>query len=85
MQTEDLGAVIHEAIPATAYRRDGAEWVIETPDGTVGARAALGWPEAELALPLTEPQPFPLHAIVRRVAPAYLAWLKRQDLREPDL
>ncbi len=72
---------------------DGWAWIgcngrgvaLGTALGRELARAALGWPEAELALPLTEPQPFPLHAIVRRVAPTYLAWLKRQDLREPDL
>ena len=46
-------------------------------------RAATGIRMEELALPISEPQPFPLHHIVRRVAPAYLAWLKRQDLREP--
>jgi len=47
------------------------------------ARAATGTPIDELALPLTDPKPFPLHNIVRRVAPTYLAWLKRQDLTEP--
>lgn len=49
------------------------------------ARAAIGQPEEELALPVTEPQPFPLHSLVRRVAPTYLAWLKRQDQREPRI
>lgn len=47
------------------------------------ARAATGTSEDELALPISEPKPFPLHNIVRRVAPTYLAWLKRQDLTEP--
>lgn len=49
------------------------------------ARAATGRPEGELALPITEPTPFPLHGIVRRVAPTYLAWLKRKDQVEPKL
>ncbi len=47
-------------------------------------RAAAGTNMDELALPISDPQPFPLHNIVRRVAPTYLAWLKRQDLREPN-
>lgn len=49
------------------------------------ARAVTGVPEAELALPVTEPKPFPSHALLRRVAPTYLAWLKRKDLSEPKL
>ncbi|MEP2921541.1 MAG: FAD-dependent oxidoreductase [Sulfitobacter sp.] len=49
------------------------------------ARAATGTKPEELALPLSDPQPFMLHPIVRRVAPTYLAWLKRQDLREPKI
>jgi len=47
------------------------------------ARAAMGVPLSDLALPLSEPRPFPLHGLVRRVAPTYLAWLKRKDLSEP--
>ncbi|ORE93566.1 FAD dependent oxidoreductase [Stappia sp. 22II-S9-Z10] len=46
------------------------------------ARAAIGRPVDELALPVTEPQPFAAHALVRRVAPTYLAWLKRKDHQE---
>lgn len=49
------------------------------------ARATLGEPEAELALPVTEPRPFPMQSLIRRVAPAYLAWLKRKDLAEPKI
>lgn len=49
------------------------------------ARVVTGVPEAELALPVTEPKPFPGHALLRRVAPTYLAWLKRKDLSEPKL
>ena len=49
------------------------------------ARAATGQPESELALPVTEPKPFPMHGLVRMVAPTYLAWLKRQDHREIKL
>jgi glycine/D-amino acid oxidase-like deaminating enzyme len=47
------------------------------------ARAATGVALDELALPVTEPRAFPAHGIVRRIAPAYLAWLKRKDLSEP--
>lgn len=49
------------------------------------ARAVTGVAEQELALPVTEPHPFPMHGIVRRVAPTYLAWLKRQDHKELNL
>ncbi|CUH64849.1 Gamma-glutamylputrescine oxidoreductase [Thalassovita gelatinovora] len=49
------------------------------------ARAVTGQPEDELALPVTDPTPFPMHGIVRRVAPTYLAWLKRQDHKEINL
>lgn len=49
------------------------------------ARAVTGVPEDELALPATEPKPFPIHGFVRRVAPTYLALLKRKDLSEPKL
>ena len=70
---------------------DGWAWIgcngrgvaLGTALGRELARAATGVSEAELALPVTEPKPFPAHAIVRRVAPAYLAWLKRKDLTEP--
>jgi len=49
------------------------------------ARAVTGVPHQELALPVTEPQAFPFHSIVRRVAPTYLAWLRRKDLSEPKI
>ena len=38
--------------------------------------------EIELALPLEDPRPLPFHSIARRVAPNYLAWLRRKDRRE---
>ncbi len=47
------------------------------------ARAVTGVAEQELALPVTEPRPFPAHGLLRRVAPAYLALLKRKDMTEP--
>lgn len=46
------------------------------------ARAATGVPESDLALPFTEPNPFPFQATLRRIAPSYLAWLKRKDHNE---
>lgn len=72
---------------------DGWAWIgcngrgvaLGTSLGRELARAATGQPEEELALPITEPHPFPMHGIVRRVAPAYLAWLKRQDHKELNL
>ena len=47
------------------------------------AAAVTGVPLRELALPVSEPTAIPLHPIARRVAPWYLAWLKRKDLTEP--
>ncbi|MCM2561630.1 FAD-binding oxidoreductase [Lutimaribacter sp. EGI FJ00015] len=72
---------------------DGWAWVacngrgvaLGTSLGRELARAVTGIDEHELALPVTEPKPFPAHGLVRRVAPAYLAWLKRKDLSEPKL
>lgn len=72
---------------------DGWAWVgcngrgvaLGTSLGRELARAATGQPEDELALPVTEPDPFPMHVFVRRFAPTYLAWLKRQDRKEVKL
>ena len=47
------------------------------------ARAVMGEPEGALALPVSEPAPLRAHGLLRRVAPAYLAWLKRADRVEP--
>ncbi|TDE37912.1 NAD(P)/FAD-dependent oxidoreductase [Antarcticimicrobium sediminis] len=49
------------------------------------ARAVAGEDPRGLALPVTEPHPFPLHSVVRRFAPTYLAWLRRKDLVDPKL
>ncbi|RAP42304.1 oxidoreductase [Rhodovulum viride] len=49
------------------------------------ARAVAGEDPRGLALPVTAPQAFPYHALLTRLAPAYLAWLRRKDLTEPDL
>lgn len=43
------------------------------------ARAVSGEPISTLALPVSEPRPLPFHTIARRVAPSYLAWLRRKD------
>ena len=72
---------------------DGWAWIgcngrgvaLGTALGRELARAASGIDENEQALPVSEPQPFPVHAAVRRLAPTYLAWLKRKDLSEPKL
>jgi glycine/D-amino acid oxidase-like deaminating enzyme len=49
------------------------------------AAAVAGTDERDLALPVSEPAPLPLHAVARRVAPWYLAWLRRKDHVEPAL
>jgi len=72
---------------------DGWAWVgcngrgvaLGTSLGRELARAVTGQPEEELALPVTDPHPFPMHGVLRHVAPAYLAWLKRQDHKEINL
>jgi glycine/D-amino acid oxidase-like deaminating enzyme len=46
------------------------------------ARAVAGVPEAELALPFTEPDPIPLQPLVRRLAPLMLVAYRRRDRRE---
>ena len=47
------------------------------------ARAVCGEPLEDLELPDSEPQPFPAQGLLRRVAPSYLAWLRRKDRVEP--
>ncbi|AXC50747.1 FAD-binding oxidoreductase [Paracoccus suum] len=46
------------------------------------ARAASGARLDSLALPESKLRPLPLHGLVRRIAPSYLAWLRRKDLAE---
>lgn len=46
------------------------------------ARAVSGAAISTLALPVSEPAPLPFHRIARRIAPTYLAWLRRQDRME---
>ncbi len=46
------------------------------------ARAVSGHAIDGLALPLSQPAPLPFHALARRIAPNYLAWLRRKDQRE---
>lgn len=46
------------------------------------AKAVRGTPEKELALPLSEPAPLPLHALARRVAPLMLLRYRQLDRRE---
>ncbi|MBM9595980.1 NAD(P)/FAD-dependent oxidoreductase [Roseitranquillus sediminis] len=43
------------------------------------AAAVTGTAERDLALPLSDPAPLPFPQVARRVAPAYLAWLRRKD------
>jgi glycine/D-amino acid oxidase-like deaminating enzyme len=50
--------------------------------GGVLADAALGRPEAELALRPTQIQTIPLHAAVRRTARLILPWYRWRDRRE---
>ena len=45
------------------------------------ARAVAGTAMDKLALPVSDPRPLPAHPIARRIAPGYLAWLRRKDLK----
>ena len=72
---------------------DGWAWIgcngrgvaLGTALGREIARALDGEPVQELALPVSEPEPLPFHKIARKIAPFYLAWLRRKDLKEPNL
>lgn len=46
------------------------------------AKAVTGTPVEQLALPLSDPAPLPLHGIVRQLAPAMLLPYRLQDARE---
>ena len=46
------------------------------------AKAVLGTPVRDLALPFTKPDPLPLHGLVRHAAPLMLFNYKRRDRRE---
>ncbi len=46
------------------------------------AKAVIGTPEQDLALPFTAPDPLPLHGLARRAAPLMLLDYKRRDRRE---
>ena len=46
------------------------------------AKAVTGTPVEELALPLSEPEPLPLHGIVRQLAPLMLLPYRRLDAAE---
>jgi glycine/D-amino acid oxidase-like deaminating enzyme len=46
------------------------------------ARAISGVPASELALPFTEPEPIPFHALARWLAPLMLLAYRRRDARE---
>ncbi len=46
------------------------------------AKAVRGAPDAELAFPLTQPTPIPLHGIVRKLSPLMLLLYRYRDRRE---
>lgn len=64
---------------------NGRGVALGTAMGREFARAFDGEPLQELALPVSEPAPLPFHLIARKIAPFYLAWLRRKDLKEPNL
>lgn len=46
------------------------------------AKAVCGTPDAQLAMPFTEPAPLPMHGIARKVAPLMLIRYRHLDRRE---
>jgi glycine/D-amino acid oxidase-like deaminating enzyme len=46
------------------------------------SKAVRGTPEADLALPFTEPVPIPAHGLMRKLAPLMLMLYRRRDARE---
>jgi glycine/D-amino acid oxidase-like deaminating enzyme len=46
------------------------------------SKAVRGVPEADLALPFSEPTPIPAHGLLRRLAPWMLMLYRRRDARE---
>lgn len=82
--TRDFLPRIHQIGP------DGYAWVgcngravaLSLSIGREFARAILGTPRRELALPFTEPEPIPLFGVARRVAPLALLAYRWRDRRE---
>jgi len=50
--------------------------------GAEFAKAVCGTPDAQLAMPFTDPAPLPLHGIARKVAPLMLIRYRHLDSRE---
>ncbi|HXN70518.1 MAG TPA: FAD-dependent oxidoreductase, partial [Bradyrhizobium sp.] len=46
------------------------------------SKAVRGYPESDLALPLTDPAPIAAHGLLRRLAPLMLMVYRRRDARE---
>ena len=59
-----------------------ARWAFRSRSGRELARAVTGTPVEELALPLSEPEPLPAHALVRRLAPLTLGYYRYLDAKE---
>ncbi len=82
--TRDFFPRMHQLGP------DGFAWVgcngravgLSVALGRELAKAVTGAPVSELALPLTEPDPLPLHGIARRLAPLMLMPYRHLDRRE---
>jgi hypothetical protein len=61
---------------------NGRAVALTIPLGNELAKAVLGVPENELALPFTEPVPIVAHGILRKLAPLMLLVYRRRDARE---
>jgi len=61
---------------------NGRAVALTIPLGRELAKAVRGVPESELALPFTEPVPFMMHGLLRKIAPWMLLLYRRRDARE---
>ncbi|MCF6314997.1 MAG: FAD-binding oxidoreductase [Marinosulfonomonas sp.] len=64
---------------------NGRGLALPIPLGIQPAEALLGANQSDLAIPLTKPNPIPLHTIAKHIAPAALAQYRWRDMRPPRL
>ncbi|MBR1233641.1 FAD-binding oxidoreductase [Bradyrhizobium sp. AUGA SZCCT0182] len=61
---------------------NGRAVALTIPLGNELSKAVRGVPESELALPFTEPVPFVMHGVLRKIAPWMLLLYRRRDAQE---
>src|SRR6186713_2870599 len=82
--TADFLPRIHKLGP-NAYGWTGCNGravALTMPLGRELAKAVQGVPESELALPFTDPMPFMMHGLLRKIAPWMLVFYRQRDAQE---